>query len=87
MEIIVDWTQPSREKQSVIETEDETLFVSHDTQRVWSGETLIFEKKVADRLSAHYVNLFASPMLEAQGGEEVSRRLHAILFCDKEGEV
>ena len=87
VEITIDWTQPSREKQSVIETEDETLFVSHDTQRIWSGDTLIFEEKVADRLSAHYVNLFASPKLEAQGREAISRRLHEILFCEKEGKV
>lgn len=87
VEIVVDWRTQSREKQSVIETDEERLVVHHNSQRVWSGERLIFEKKVADRLTAHYANLFSSPLIEEKGDGEKSARLHQILFCKQKGKI
>lgn len=78
LEIVVDWTIPSRKKTSVIELEGETLYVDHTAQRIERDGEVIFESKVPDRLASHYKNMFARAM-DADADEE-SRLLHEILL-------
>ena len=83
LEIVVDWSTPSRQKQSTIVADGEEIFVDHTLQQVKVGEKLIFEKKVADRLTTHYFNAFVSPDLTEKGDEKTSELLHEILFCNQ----
>lgn len=84
VEITVDWTIASRQKTSVIETDEESLFVEHTLQRIERNGDCIFESLVPDRLSSHYKNMFAEPADE--DADEDSRWLHKILFLDRQEE-
>ena len=78
VQITVDWTVASREKTSVIETEEGRLFVDHTAQQVEKEGKIIYQSVVADRLSSHYRNMFALPM--EKGADKESKLLHEILL-------
>lgn len=81
VEIEVDWTDLSRDKVSVIESEGERIFVNHTAQRVECGGRVIYESVVADRLASHYQNMFLEPFQKpSEDAERESKLLHEILL-------
>ena len=83
MEIIVNWSTDSRKKESRIIADGEEIFVDHTEQKVWSSKGILFHKPVEDRLSAHYVNMFASKELLEESVVYDGEYLHDVLFLEE----
>lgn len=79
-EIIVDWTQPRRDKTSEFVTERGVLTVNHSTQTVALDGNTVFSAPTDDRLSSHYANLFAH-LDVTRNTDQHTRMLHRILFA------
>ena len=79
LEIVVDWTDEGRKKTSELFVDGKNLHVNHSNQQVFLGEQLLYEKKVADRLAAHYQNMFYQDSIKTATVEE-SKLLHEILL-------
>ena len=82
IEIIVNWSTNSRKKESRIIANGEEIFVDHTEQTVWTEKGILFHKKVEDRLSAHYVNMFASKELLEDSLVYEGEYLHDVLFLE-----
>lgn len=78
-EIVIDWTQARRDKETVIRTEAGVLHVDHSGQTVSSDGKVLFSRPVPDRLAAHYANLFRR-FCFSDGDLRRVRKLHELLY-------
>ncbi len=81
VEIEIDWSRPSDEKRTEVETCDgRTIVIDHTRQRVAVDGRVLFDGATDDRLATHYINFYASFGRHPLTSSEAALRLHGLLL-------